>query len=553
MNKKHLLLSLLLPLVFLSACVFSKKNSNSYDEIEPGFLYSKSLSNMTKQFARAGLESGFEQIVFTDLPAEEGEKNYYALQVTNASPGSNNFNISLPGEEKDNEEPEPSFLKVLNNTGNKEAFKRLSQVISSDMPIRKCGLPNLEDIENLYVRANLRANKIPVPVYNHADEIEGEEYFVPVLGKSVKVTLAKVTENAKFFVDYNSYKGAGGELFVHNTDPVVLEALAKEFETYIYPFMTENYGKVHDVDKDGKLSILLSPYYSSLGYAGLFYYYDLLSAENPRDLIGIGTRIDRISLPIWLRDARETIVHEMQHAINYSSKLKVDASGKVLGARQEDLAIDEGLSVCAEGRYRQYRGQHDEYTVVYEAGTERARVDSIANDPRFANWISTGVLDLDLFYFSKKLADYGQKGLFYIYLYERFGKDFMKALTAASESGASKIEQLSGYTKDALFTDWNYALLVELTQGFAPEIKEAVQKGDLNGAVRYSYKENMRLPSYIHYIEMGILTDARNLGVNSNASFLCLVEQPPELASATSFYFSSKKPGLRVNIMRLTE
>ena len=230
--------------------------------------------------------------------------------------------------------------------------------------------------------------------------------------------------------------------------------------------MNQNYGSVYDIDNDDRLSIVFSPVYPKVGFAGLFNTLHMNPTvpdhSNQRDMIGIWSPHSLAGKSTatgdkWRMDARETIAHEMQHAINFSAKVFPGGNFRfpeLIGGNFNDDSylevewLDESLSVGAEARYRLARGE----TSVHEA-----RFDSWAASPHgisLTSWADT-------------LAHYGQKGLFNYYLYEQFGADKIKTLVQGTANGLSNLETIYGKTMTELAKGFSMAVINESlrTQG----------------------------------------------------------------------------------------
>lgn len=131
------------------------------------------------------------------------------------------------------------------------------------------------------------------------------------------------------------------------TDEMVAE-LGMEYDVKIHGRMLAAYGPTYDRDGDGKLGILLydiqDGFSGSGGYVGGFFMpADLYREEfNCMDVIHIDTwpSIDA-SEPDPLAEVKSTMVHELQHLIEFSYCIKKDR-------RELPLWINEGLSMAAE-------------------------------------------------------------------------------------------------------------------------------------------------------------------------------------------------------------
>jgi hypothetical protein len=137
-------------------------------------------------------------------------------------------------------------------------------------------------------------------------------------------------------------------------------AIAKEYDTNIYPKITEVFGSPvitgsGDAEGGGKLTLLLldieDTFNGSGAYtAGYFYSYDLVwpksfEYSNKRAMIYVDTYPSTLGSPA----SYATIAHELQHCINFTAR-------SLNEYRSMDTWIDEGLSSAAE---HIYLGEHN--------------------------------------------------------------------------------------------------------------------------------------------------------------------------------------------------
>jgi hypothetical protein len=148
-------------------------------------------------------------------------------------------------------------------------------------------------------------------------------------------------------------------------------AVAGEYDERIYNGIVGAFGsdeimEKYDVDRDGKFTLFLldikDGFNGSGAYtAGYFSSIDLFSSgsfpqSNERDMIYVDTYPSKLRS----KESYATIAHELQHFINYASRL---SAGKDL---MEDW-IDEGLSAAAE---QIYLGRHSEERIAHFNASE---------------------------------------------------------------------------------------------------------------------------------------------------------------------------------------
>ncbi|MDR3139543.1 MAG: hypothetical protein LBT95_07690 [Treponema sp.] len=134
----------------------------------------------------------------------------------------------------------------------------------------------------------------------------------------------------------------------NNVNQSTVKDIARKYERTIYPKISNAFGEIAHITPKGKITLLLLDIVDGLdpateGYvAGYFYPQDMEEGNysNKRDMLYIDTDpglLDKEGL-------YSTVAHELQHLINYSSR--------VLGGKGElDLWINEGLSTAAEYIY----------------------------------------------------------------------------------------------------------------------------------------------------------------------------------------------------------
>lgn len=153
-------------------------------------------------------------------------------------------------------------------------------------------------------------------------------------------------------------------------DTVVTE-IGEAFDSKAYPIVTQYFGDLYDVDRNGKVILLLLDIQDGYtegasGYvAGYFDYSHMYSVStfshsNEADMIfldtypGLRTASGAID-PVAKEDLKLTMAHEFQHLVNYSEKVIRQGS-------QMDTWINEGLSAAAEYLYL---GKHVQWKIDY--------------------------------------------------------------------------------------------------------------------------------------------------------------------------------------------
>ena len=461
--QKLCLISAVSSALLLTGCMGGGGSSSHYDDDGPTYSYNanfydstqSSVSNLATKGHRYSAYNGAPAISINNVPVDENNNVLYACMITNPNPSSIN-KLTL--------EPPLAYNTRASITEDESTVSGDNTVFETvdfrENPSAKLQLQ--QELLQIYNAQEASSARCSVRAASHADEIEGQKGIeINVLNQKRKCTLAKVTERAKIFVDENG----DGAVSAGNISEARLNEFATEFDNYIYPVMKENFGDDagsdifwNDVDGDGRLSIVFSPVVNNYqtSVTGIFDSASI-NSRNPRDMISLSVKNDNTDYDKWFMDARETIAHEMQHIINFCAK----------GNRSEsELWIDEGLSVCAEILYRIRRSnlQLSTYSLYY-SGTH---VDFPGNDARFYCYAYI-MPEIAIQSFGKTvtntdtelLAHYGQKGLFFYYLYEQYGKDVIRKLSRGM-SGRGKFSALiTDRSLEQLVIDFNIATLYE--------------------------------------------------------------------------------------------
>lgn len=310
--------------------------------------------------------------------------------------------------------------------------------------------------------------------------------------------LERMTANCKIFVDQDEYQGLSAVEGADKVTSADLDHFAYEFETYIHNLILNSYSQVYDIDNDGRVSILISPVYSKLGFAGLFNSNNFAdnANSNQRDLISLFSpdSAKNWTGERWREATRETICHEMQHLVNYSAHFYFNN----VGAMEEEW-LDESLSVGVEARYRILRG-------------------SPVLENRFSLWAespsSVGLLN-----FNRALSQYGMVGLFNFFLYEQSDDATIKALVNASELGKANVDaRFSGKGgMNGIFRAWAMAALMDTLRA-----KNMVDITRINTA--YKYKTAIGLDVNYTPISFGYSTDS--ISVPAYGAAFYVMSQP---------------------------
>lgn len=514
-----------------------------------------------------------------DVPADG---NNYLINLTNK--GAQQLELSLVS-------ATPASIRV--SIADKEEKEEASQSLYNEslaMP-KGCIEARLNFLRNSKShRSSKRASATRGMVYSpdHSHESLNNEYAIQVgtLCASPAVTLHRcklvhITEHAKFFVDQESHG-------ITYYDPVKMEAwvtgsdgdisLAKAFDSYaygnisMYSLLEEKFGKVADIDKDGKLSVLITPILPvwSPKLEGLFPYETMIPDTDDYD-IGLSEHRDLVMLAQPNRSSEKlnrhvilnTLIHETQHAVNFSLRAYSNNTykGHDPNSFDEELGFDEGCSVCAEALFRRAWGKAGVQT-LYDYKTGGSGIEYAGNDSRFNHYLKGGNQTLDSVYpFDANNFNYGytygRNGLFILYLHDRFGinGNNFKNMVQQNFQGANLKNTIpailcnnSTTTLEDLERDWHFALQNEYLKTEQNNAGISMSQG-----ARYEYADWLKLENKNKKINNAKLAlEPRNT---------VMIKLQPSIANIEGnkyrFFIKSKKEGqslegININLIKLS-
>jgi hypothetical protein len=250
-------------------------------------------------------------------------------------------------------------------------------------------------------------------------DMEEFTWYDYVNGKqsNIQATLEHITEHAYFWFEQGN-----------PVDKAALAKAAERFENEIYPTVRDYFGEEWSpgVDNDPHISIL---HINDLGMGGAFGNLDehtreVMPTSNQKEII----YIDLKSVTIGDDNHLSTLAHEFQHMVQWNT------------TGDEMHWLDEGLAQLSE--------QINGFDVIF---TDHAFMKN--SSTQLNSWVEG---------LGKDTHHYGAAYLFSLYLWERLGDDFIRALARHPAEGMASIELTldeSGYSYsvDDLFSDWTIA------------------------------------------------------------------------------------------------
>jgi hypothetical protein len=285
-------------------------------------------------------------------------------------------------------------------------------------------------------------------------------------------------DNILLYVDVNAPQGF--------TDQQ-LSDFGKLFDQTLYPLDTTNFGSPSDIDRNGKVAVLLSQRINQLTttqecntthsfIAGYFFGYDLSSTSSnsnkgevfyaivpdPTGTVSCAHSVSDVGLLV-----PATFIHEFQHMISFNQHVLLRHGS------EEVTWLNEGMSHIAEelgskyyeAKYPPPSGRTDPAQLVpdssqgFIAGDLSNSYSYLQNSNRL-NFSGITYKNLG------ELEERGASWLFLRWLADHEGGDtFFRRLEQTSLTGIANVEAQTGESFPSLFGDWSIALWTDSLPG----------------------------------------------------------------------------------------
>ena len=254
--------------------------------------------------------------------------------------------------------------------------------------------------------------------------------------EEAEASLLEVSSRAYWYLDNEWWEGLEEGEKEEITES--LTSLAGEFDSKIYPILTENFGSEWNpgIDKDSRITVLIHPMIKEAG--GYFNSVD----EYPKSQILESNEREMVYLnSIHLTDsqAKSLLAHEFQHLISFNQKERTYNVS-------EEVWLNEARS--------EYTPTLLGYNEVYEGSNLQRRIKNFLDKPydSLTEWRNLSY-------------DYGVVNLFIHYLADHYGKGILIDSLKSLRSGIDSLDfalARSGYEEDfsQIFTDWTIAVLI---------------------------------------------------------------------------------------------
>lgn len=233
-----------------------------------------------------------------------------------------------------------------------------------------------------------------------------------------------------------------------------LEDVVATFDDRVFPTSAASVGLAHDIDGDGRFTVLVSSWLSRLGNGrhavdGFVRVTDLDPLYSPP----FGNRCDMMYLSASLRPGpylRTIMAHEYMHAVVFTLKsLPTIGAGRTFV--EEEGWLDEALAHLAEDVHAFSRSNID------------YRVSAFLSQPERYQLVVEDYYAADLF------RSHGHRGATYLFLrwcVDQYGPELPRVLAASRMKGVANLERATGCAFSELYRRWSVALF---ESGLAPQ------------------------------------------------------------------------------------
>lgn len=294
----------------------------------------------------------------------------------------------------------------------------------------------------------LPANTTPAP-----DWQPGTEKCFSVLNVETGI-IGNMTGRVFLVTDHFVFWCDTEELYLF---PEELSDTLISFDAEVFPLLRRTFGEENNpgVDNDPRIHVIFTGKIGT-GYNGYFSSEDtadprIRPSSNGMEMVFLSTSL----FTQGSGSTGNTLAHELQHLIHFYHD------------PNEMSFINEGLSGLAE--YLAVGKTREVFIRNYLSDTGKSLI----------WWPESGV----------KTPYYGSSFLFSMYLYDRFGEDFIRTLVQMSGNGLTGIDQALlaegiGLTADDIFARWAAALLGQLTENPVQDWDYTTYRFPQNGIYR---------------------------------------------------------------------
>jgi len=231
-----------------------------------------------------------------------------------------------------------------------------------------------------------------------------------------------------------------------SVDPATIGQIVSTFDDEVFPVAAARFGTAHDVDGDGRFTVLLSGWLTRLA-GGKVRVDGFVRGADLDSRLGapFGNRCDMMYLSTGLRPGphlRTVVAHEYTHAVTFSRKPLADPARGVVGPEEEGW-LDEAMAHLVEDAHGFSQSNIDYRVSAFLSEPERYR---LVVDDYFADGL---------------FRSHGNRGATYLFLrwcVDRYGPGLLDQLVRSERRGVANLEAATGARFDDLFRRWTVAL-----------------------------------------------------------------------------------------------
>jgi len=312
-----------------------------------------------------------------------------------------------------------------------------------------------------------------------------------------------------------------------------VEDILHTFDEEVYPRACRTLGRAIDVDRDGRFTILLTPWLGKLADGKVSLGGFVRGSDFFRDLAPpFGNRCDMMYLNADLQPGsalRTILAHEYTHAVIFSEH--IFGGYQPQAPRQDEEGwLNEGLAHVVEDGHG-YSWSNLDY-----------RISAFLSAPERYQLVVPDYFSAGLF------RSHGHRGAAYLFLRwccDCYGDDLLKQLVQTNLTGTSNLEAATHEQFDDLFRRWTIALSLSGTR-LADERMQVMHRVDLHQPL------GGRLLCGPHFEELGLCGSKPELHLPGTSAAFLLLHSPAKTASRVTIT-ADPESHLQVTLIRLPE
>jgi hypothetical protein len=309
--------------------------------------------------------------------------------------------------------------------------------------------------------------------------------------------------------------------------------IIQTFDREVYPRACHDLGRALDVDRDGRFTILLTPWLGKLAEGKISLGGFVRGSDFFRDMAPpFGNRCDMMYLNTELQPGpalRTILAHEYTHAVIFSEHVFGSYQPQI-PKQDEEGWLNEGLAHMVED-LREYSWSNLDY-----------RISAFLSAPEHYQLVVPDYFRSGLF------RSHGHRGATYLFLRwccDRFGDEVLKSLVQTNLNGIANVEAATGQTFADLFREWTTALALSGT-GLETADNPAIRRINLHRPLAGRLLCGPRF-------EEVILKDDRHESILSGTSAAFLMLHSPAKFHSRLTITAEAETNLQVTLIRLPE